>query len=701
MRGRATIAILTGGVAAFALLASTGAGAAVGGGAKGGPVVRDGAAEVLAKLGKRPASRQAVVRYLRSLGLRQRGLVVQRGLRNYAGPKCPGKRWNCTTARRVVQLGWSTHGGPVNKAECFAASCEIIQVAPNADNDAKCQQETSPNQFCRIMQSGHTNLATVVQKLLQKNVPIRAGQQKAFVEQAASGSGNTARVTQDVVQHTNLRSAGAIAQRLQADQFVDVNQSGSSGAANTADTFQHLKQDAVARATGQMSPIDQRINDQDLDTSTPRNTSAVIDQDSDTGANTATRRQAHEINATALAVRGDITQVQGSADGGLAGLSDDDVHQSSTGTASSTNQQTKQLSLSATTSPPGQVSQAQNDPAECCSQQIGAANSVFTLGQSSTVLASDAGADQTVRLIADLQTTGTATVQQTTNVDGEVRTDTCTGTTCQQEIETGSDTPPQTIVRNTDVASFGFGGMRGNGTGSITVEGVSGQVRRALLYWNGPTNSSSPTANAAVTFAGVPITGTNIGFAHDNCWGFANSQSYRADVTSLVPGDGVYSLANFVKAPDVEVNGAALVVFFDDGNTANNRSVTFFDGNDSNLASQFDPEGWEVTLTGVDYPGGSANLDFVVSDGQAFPDGALVLNGQTVVPQGAIFEGDSTPSGPGNFDGSLWDVESFDVTGFLTPGPDQTLTLTSGLVSDCLSAVYVAANVPAAAPPIE
>jgi hypothetical protein len=695
MRRNGMVAMLAGTIAAAVLLGSAGADTAMGGEGTGSGSVARGGVSLRPDL----SSRRAIVRYLRSVGIRQRGIVVQRGLRNYAGPRCPGKRWNCTTARHVVQVGWSTHGGPVNKMECFAPSCEIVQIAPNADNDAKCFQQTGENQFCKIIQNGHTNLATVVQKIVQKDQPTRTGTQKAYVDQTASGSSNTANVTQDLVQHTNVRSARAIVQALLADQFTDVQQNGSGGVANTANTFQQLKQDAVGRSTGQTTPVQQMLNDHDLDPSTPRNTSAVIDQTSGTGPNTVTRRQVHELNATATAVRGDITQVQGSPDGGLEGLSDDDIHQESTGPASSDNDQTKQLNMSATTSPPGVVMQTQEDPAWCCSQQIGDATSRFTLDQASTTLASDPGADQTIQVRADVQSTGTVTVNQTTNVDGEVRTDSCTGTSCEQQIDTGSDTPPQSTVRNTDVASFGFGGMRGNGTGSITVSGVAGQVERALLYWNGPTNSSSPTANAAVTFAGTPVTGTNIGFSSDNCWGFANSQSYRADVTSLVSGNGEYSLADFVKPPDVEINGAGLVVFFDDGDTANDRSVVFFDGNDSNVANQFDANGWNVTLTGVDYPGGSASLDFIVSDGQAFPDGALVVNGETFVPAGAIFEGDSVPGGPGVFDGNLWDVESFGgLSGFLTPGPN-TLTLTSALLSDCLSAVYVAANVPAAAPP--
>ncbi|MGH2414946.1 MAG: hypothetical protein ACRDEA_14905, partial [Microcystaceae cyanobacterium] len=84
---------------------------------------------------------------------------------------------------------------------------------------------------------------------------------------------------------------------------------------------------------------------------------------------------------------------------------------------------------------------------------------------------------------------------------------------------------------DTDWTSAGFGGMRGIGTGSITLSGVSGTVNQAYLYWNGPTNSSNANANANVTFDGNAVTGTNIGFSDDNFWGFDNSQAYRADVT--------------------------------------------------------------------------------------------------------------------------------------------------------------------------
>src|SRR5207248_4596868 len=105
--------------------------------------------------------------------------------------------------------------------------------------------------------------------------------------------------------------------------------------------------------------------------------------------------------------------------------------------------------------------------------------------------------------------------------------------------------------------------------------------------------------------------------------------------------------------------------------------------------------------TGVPYPGsGSASLDFSVSDGQSYPDDALVVNGNTVASAGSVFNGDTGPNYTGNVGGvtgSLWDVKSFDITSLLSAG-SNTLQLTSGTNSDCLSLVTVAANVPAAAP---
>jgi len=267
-----------------------------------------------------------------------------------------------------------------------------------------------------------------------------------------------------------------------------------------------------------------------------------------------------------------------------------------------------------------------------------------------------------------------------------------------------------TTVFNTDVAYAGVGGMRsGDGTGTITLSGVSGKVTKALLFWHGPTkNDDNVNANANVTFAGKAVVGTEIGVSSSNCWeeaGYTNSYAYRADVTTLVKGNGSYALANFVKNGGVvDINGVSLVVFYDDGNKANNRDVVLFDGNDSNDAfagPPADPAGWDVSLPNVNYTSGAASLDMIVSDGQSgdgFDDGAIVVNGTTIVPAGQIFSGDSVPSMGHDNDGGLWDQKSFAVTSVLKKGKN-TLHLTSDEAGDCLSLVVAAVNLPAGSAP--
>jgi hypothetical protein len=255
-----------------------------------------------------------------------------------------------------------------------------------------------------------------------------------------------------------------------------------------------------------------------------------------------------------------------------------------------------------------------------------------------------------------------------------------------------------TTFFDVDYASAGYGGMRGgDGTGTINLAGVSGTVKSALLYWHGPQNSEG--GNTSVLFAGNAVRGISLGLSSDNCWGFANSEGYRADVTSFVTGSGAYSLSNFIQN-GAEINGASLLVTFDDGDNSNNRDIVLFDGNDSNIDNPSDLSGWNVSLNNIDYTAGSASMELGVSDGQNFLDDAIVVNGTTIAPIGGNFNGDSVPNGPtaGDTNGGLWDIKSFDVTSLLSPGLNN-LELTSGVSQDCLSLVHAVINLPAGSAP--
>lgn len=285
------------------------------------------------------------------------------------------------------------------------------------------------------------------------------------------------------------------------------------------------------------------------------------------------------------------------------------------------------------------------------------------------------------------------------------------------EIQSGLTWEEATLLSNveqlttyygTDFVSAGVGGLRDVGTGTIQLAGVSGPVSLAFLYWNGPTNSSDPSVNAVVDVNGTTVTGVNIGFSHDNCWGFDNSQSYRADVTALVQGtgNGAYLLENLAIDDNTVVggantNGASLVVFFDDGNPANNRDVVLFDGNDANISNPFDADGWNVALEGIVYIAGQAGLQLHVADGQVYDDSNLFLNGNLFVAGPHIFQGTSVPSannGPMDL-GSLWDIRTFNLTPFLSPGSNDLEMTMGDQGPDCLGLVVAIIDLPAGSAP--
>ena len=252
-------------------------------------------------------------------------------------------------------------------------------------------------------------------------------------------------------------------------------------------------------------------------------------------------------------------------------------------------------------------------------------------------------------------------------------------------------------IQRTDMTAAALGGVRGYGYGTMSLSGVGGHpVTKAYLFWHGPESGGGDNHN--ITLNGNWISGVSIGNSSDNCWGFDRSQAYRADVTSLVPGDGNYSLDNMKKG-SIDINGATLMVFYDDGNPAGYRDVVLFDGNDSNINNPFDAPGWNIFLPGIDYKGGNAQMRLSVSDGQPFPDDAVVVNGSVLVGAGEIFDGNFAQIGPNkNPFQPLWDYRSFDVTGYLSPG-NNNIHMTTGVNSDCLSLVTATIDLPAGSSP--
>jgi hypothetical protein len=740
------------------------------------PVVRSVASRLAAERGAllRHANFKTLAgvrAYLRAIGVNPRGVVIQRGLRNYAGSNCPGGGWTCaSTAHAVVQIA---RAGGKNRFTCARVHCAVVQAAfaRAATNTAKCNKTTGLIQDCSITQGpSGDNVAIVVERAKQasSNDPIQnvsATVSAAITQQTGGSFNNQACVYQEItetVAPTNGKKGVEINTTLQAHQSVSISQDAAAGSntvqgatappASIACAAGPLTQtqSVASRATG-TAKITQNQNAANSDA----NVSLDIEQNQGSGfgvasgPNTAKFNQTSTLTAVAHTPTGGVSQTQSSPTGGILATINQDSTGVNTAIANQAEYQCEDAFKDSATTPtcsetpdsPGfaSLTQTQYGPighggapgrarpgrslalvkkGDGTSAQTGGnAGSTFTVNQS-TKQFSDAGSTQTNDVQGDCQTSGNCTVTQSTNVNGTTSSNTesgqsvntqttCSGSTCTSTGPTTTGTLTTLTngfsVSNADIKEFGTGGMRGSGSGSITVSGISGAVLHAFLYWHGPTNSGDPASNANVTFNGNSVTGTNIGTASDNCWSFQNSQSYRADVTSLVTGDGSYSLSNFLKA-DADINGVSLIVFYDDSNSANDRNIVLWNGNDSNIAFGSDPAGWDETISDVPYPGsGSASLDFVVADGQSFSDADLVVNGTTVASGGAIFQGDSGPNYSGNpsgVTGSLWDVKPFDITSLLTSGSNNVHVTMSGLGEDCISLVVAAANVPASAPVI-
>jgi hypothetical protein len=254
------------------------------------------------------------------------------------------------------------------------------------------------------------------------------------------------------------------------------------------------------------------------------------------------------------------------------------------------------------------------------------------------------------------------------------------------------------VVGTTDFAMFGIGGLRGTGNGTITVTGVSGTVTRAILLWHGVSNSATPIARTG-TIGATNFSGTNIGLSDNNCWGQASSQAFQADVTAAVTGNGTYALSNLRTASTFDPNGASLLVFYNDGNSANNRDIAVFWGNDSNIANTFDPAGWQATLSGINYTSGAANLGLVVADGQSFVDSPWTATINATAFALPEFAGTSVPTALGSTvtNGGLWDHYTSPVSSYLVPGPN-TLTFNATQANpnaDCMSLIGAVFDLPA------
>jgi hypothetical protein len=332
------------------------------------------------------SSRASIVHYLRSIHVNTKGLVIQRGLHNYAGPRCPGRRWACArTLHTVVQIA---RPGGQNRFLCRTARCAVLQVAaaPAKMNKSVCIRTTGLGASCTIIQSSATanNQAAIYENAGKQTGLTQSASYTASITQTATGASNTntACVTQAINIDGSTNASGKkspVTVTLEAHQSVKITQDSTGG--TLSGNFAQQGADATGMCTGSAIAQTQSLN------------STV------TGTGSITQNENDALTACGDGVAGDyanmcldIEQNQGSGKG-VAG-----------GTNNATFTQTNSLTAIANT-PAGPVSQTQSSicPLGC----LMPGGLVGTVNQDSTGV-STASATQTETQCEDAAKTGLA-----------------------------------------------------------------------------------------------------------------------------------------------------------------------------------------------------------------------------------------------------------------------------------------------------
>lgn len=445
------------------------------------------------------STRAAVVHYLRSIHVNPRKVVIQRGVRNYAGPNCPGKAWRCaSTKRTVVQIA---RPGGHNVFRCAATRCSVIQfsatgraagktfAAAGKKNKAACIKQTGLTQSCSITQNSTTdnNEAIVYMNAGKLTGLTQTASYTASITQRATGSGaNNACVLQniamDATTNVSAKKGTPVNVNLAAHQSIAIKQdsgsggnavqnaslSGSTASCAAGDLMQTQTLTSTAIGAG---PITQNENSVD----TVPNLLLDIAQNwsegfrgVSSGLNKAPFTQNNTLSALASTsaygtAAGQVTQVQSSANGGIQATVNQ--YSSDKSTANATQRETQCVHAQLGTGTPSCVSgpanafvsQEQHGPASVTkrshskargfhlvrkgggpSVQEGNAGNEFVVTQTSTQDA-DEGATQTNGVQGDCTTSGNCNANQTTDINDQQTTNSSSGQTVSATINcTGS-----------------------------------------------------------------------------------------------------------------------------------------------------------------------------------------------------------------------------------------------------------------------
>jgi hypothetical protein len=470
-----------------------------------------------------PRTRAGVVRYLQSIGVDPDQVVFEDGVRNYAGPRCPGRRWTCTPSSQPV-VQFAPRGG-VNRVDCpRSGRCVVVQVAAAAaDNSATCL-ELGRTQSCSISQSNTTgsNSALVIELAVSLEVSRTRSQTISITQTNLSGS-NTADVWQSMtLSAARQTSTRVVTEALDGYQSIGIAQDAVSGAnvvqGTTGNGSQLIQSQTISEsATGPVG-VSQEADglsagpNMALDIGQNQNTPTA------TGTNSSAFNQTSAITTTAVTPNGPVSQTVGSPGGGLSAT----VNQFSAGVsanvATQSEHQTEQASTTAGGSilPPGTV-QTEFGPVRCCSLQGTDPGDTFEITQSSTQCAgsaadacapgADPGAELADSVTGTCETSGECSVAQIASVEGVVTTNdqsgkdvetttTCSGTACET-------TPTLSIgavcVNDLTVALNGGVNWEGEAPGSLSFDWGNGYVDNDSSFPNARTYAKPGTYTITVT----------------------------------------------------------------------------------------------------------------------------------------------------------------------------------------------------------
>ena len=122
---------------------------------------------------------------------------------------------------------------------------------------------------------------------------------------------------------------------------------------------------------------------------------------------------------------------------------------------------------------------------------------------------------------------------------------------------------------------------------NITGLPVCANIEKAFLWWAGGGTAN----NSNFTFNGNPMVGARIGNHGSKCWGTGGTETYRADVTAAITGNGNYT---FTSPIGNDMDGVTLMIIYSDPTVTYEGTIQIHDGA---ISSATTPS--SLTMTGL------------------------------------------------------------------------------------------------------